>query len=240
MKWEPIGKNLKVLVSKEHSFNTDTLLLADFSAPKKKDICADFGTGCGTIPLLWAYRNSPSKIFAVELQKLAYEQAFNSIEENKIENIHLINDNINNYKKIFAHGSLSHIACNPPYKAVGAGYKNEVDNLRIARHEDELSLENLAKAVAYCLKFGGKFYICQRPERLTDVMAIFRQNGIEPKKLRFVQQKINSKPSLFLLEFVRGGKSGIDILPNLIIENDGDFSPEMMRIYGDYREGHNG
>lgn len=163
MKWENLGKNCKVLVSKEHNFNTDTLLLADFSAPKKKDICADFGTGCGTIAILWEHRYNPQKIYAVELQELAYQQALSSVKENNFENIHLINDNINNYKNLFSHGSLSHIACNPPYKARGAGLKNDVDNLRIARHEDELSLKNLAKAVAFCLKFGGKFYICQRP-----------------------------------------------------------------------------
>lgn len=71
-------------------------------------------------------------------------------------------------------------------------------------------------------------------------MAIFRENAVEPKRLRIVQQKADVKPSLFLLECVRGGKSGLEILPNLIIEEDGDYSQEMMRIYGDYREGYDG
>ncbi|MFI3324948.1 MAG: methyltransferase [Clostridia bacterium] len=237
MKWEPLGKNLKVLVSKEHTFNTDTLILAYFSKPSKNDICADFGTGCGTIALLWKYRVNPKQIYAVELQKDAYNQAKISIKENNFESLHLINNNINNYKDIFKHGSLSHIACNPPYKAVKSGIKNNIDNMRIARHEDELSLCELAKAVAYSLKFGGKFYICQRPERLTDVMTIFREKGIEPKKLQLVQQSTLKAPSLFLLECVRGGKSGLSIMPNLIIEENGKYTDKMTEIYGDYMEG---
>ncbi len=36
--------------------------------PEKKDFCADFGTGCGTIPLIWSSRYMPRHIYAVELQ----------------------------------------------------------------------------------------------------------------------------------------------------------------------------
>ncbi len=236
--WEPLGKKNKILVSKKHGFTTDTLLLANFAKPNKRDICADFGTGCGTIAVLWDIRYSPKIIYAVELQKEATEQLEQTIDYNKLEKITLIKDNINNYKSIFKSGSLSHIACNPPYKAIGAGIKNEVDNLRIARHEDELSLDELAKAASYCLKFGGKLFICQRPERLSDAITIFRENGLEPKRLRLVQQRETKAPSLFLLESRRGGNSGIDIMPTLFIEKDGGLSEEMINIYGNYKEEH--
>lgn len=237
-KWEPLSKEHKILVSKEHNFNTDTILLADFSAPKKKDVCADFGTGCGTIACVWAIRQNPKKIYAVELQEKAYNQTSQTIKENHFSNIELINENINNYKKIFEAGCLDLIACNPPYKAKGTGIKNVGKNHLIARHEEELSLEELAKAVSYTLRFGGRFYICQRPERLSDAMVIFRENGLEPKTLRLVQQREDKAPFLFLLECRRGGNSGLNIMPTLFIEKEGDFSPEMIEIYGEYKEGH--
>ena len=47
--WEPLGEGLRVLVSPSHGFNTDTLLLADFSLPKPRSRCADLGSGCGVI-----------------------------------------------------------------------------------------------------------------------------------------------------------------------------------------------
>lgn len=239
-KWEPLGKKAKVFVTREHRFNTDTILLADFSSPKHKDVCADFGTGCGTIPLIWEARFEPRKIYAVELQEKAYAQATVSVEGSGFsEKIEVIKENINNYKDIFSSGSLDLVSCNPPYKADGAGIKNENSNMKIARHEEELSLEDLAKAAQYVLKFGGRLCICQRPERLTDAMNIFRAYGLEPKKLRLVQARKDKAPSLFLLESRRGGKPGLEIMPTLIIEENGQDTPEMLEIYGDYREGIN-
>ena len=235
-KWEPLGANAKVLVTREHRFNTDTILLANFSAPKHKEVCADFGTGCGTIPLIWAARNKPKKIIGVELQEKAYLQAKESVLQCAFE-IDLINDNIKNYKQLFHSQCFDLISCNPPYKAVGRGLKNSDDNKKIARHEEELTMEELAKAAAFSLKFGGRLCICQRPERLSDAMNIFAKHGLEPKILRLVQGHRNKAPSLFLLECRRGGNMGLKILPTLIIEENGNFTQEMMEIYGDYKQG---
>ena len=50
---EYLSRDLGLIVSKEHTFGTDALLLADFASPKRYDVCCDFGTGCGIIPMLW-------------------------------------------------------------------------------------------------------------------------------------------------------------------------------------------
>ena len=234
-RWEPLGKNAKVFVTREHSFNTDTILLAHFSSPKRKDNCADFGTGCGTIPLIWASKYTPKSITAVELQDKAYLQAKMSIEECGFD-IKLIQNDVNNFKELFPHQNLDLISCNPPYKADGTGIKNEVENMKIARHEDFLSLEQLAVAAKFSLKFGGRLCICQRPERLSDAMNIFRANQLEPKKLRLVQTRRDTAPFIFLLECRRGGKSGLEVMPTLILEENGQTTPEMLEIYGDYKD----
>ena len=68
---------------------------------------------------------------------------------------------------------------------------------------------------------------------------IFREYGLEPKKLRLVQQRQNSAPMLFLLEARRGGKPGLQILPTLLVEDEnGAFSKEMLEIYGEYKTDH--
>jgi len=41
---EYLRKDFGLIVSKEHTFGTDALLLADFASPKRYDICCDFGT----------------------------------------------------------------------------------------------------------------------------------------------------------------------------------------------------
>lgn len=233
--WEPLGKKAKVYVTREHRFTTDTILLADFSAPGRKDICADFGTGCGTIPLLWAARRQPALIYGVELQEQAWKQAVLSAEACGFD-IRMIRGDVREYRRLFPKQDLDLISCNPPYKAQGAGLKNPDSGRMVARHEEELTLKDLAEAARFSLKFGGSLCICQRPERLTDAMNVFREYDLEPKVLRLVQARKEKAPSLFLLRCRRGGNPGLSILPTLMLEEDGRVSDEMMEIYGDYKE----
>lgn len=238
--WEPLSKECRVLVSREHRFNTDTILLAHFAAPRRKERCADFGTGCGTIPLLWKIRYNPREITGVELGEQAAEQAECSVRKNGFsEAISIVRGDIREIRSIFPEPELDLVACNPPYKAVGAGLRNADTRLENARHECTCTLEDVAKAAKDVLRFGGRLCICQRPERLTDAMCVFRAYGLEPKRLRLVQQRKDSAPSLFLLEARRGGKSGLQILPTLTIEDEtGAFSKEMLEIYGEYKTDH--
>ncbi len=57
---EPLGNGMEIFVSDSYHFSTDTILLADFSQPANGKRCADLGTGCGTIPLLWLKRADTS------------------------------------------------------------------------------------------------------------------------------------------------------------------------------------
>ena len=238
--WESLSKTCRVLVTREHRFNTDTILLAHFAAPRHKERCADLGTGCGTIPLLWHIRYAPKEITGVELGEQAAVQAELSVAENGFtDSISIRRGDIRNIREIFPEPELDLVACNPPYKAVGAGLRNEDTRMENARHECTCTLEDVAAAAKAVLRFSGRLCICQRPERLTDAMAIFREYGLEPKKLRLVQQRKDSAPMLFLLEARRGGKPGLQILPTLLIEDEnGAFSKEMLEIYGEYKTDH--
>ena len=80
--WEPLSGGSRILVSKDHAFGTDAVLLADFSMPRRGERCADFGTGCGVIPLLWRVRTQAGAITGVEMQEKAAWQARRSVEEN--------------------------------------------------------------------------------------------------------------------------------------------------------------
>ena len=218
LKWEQLSKKYGVYIGKPHGFTTDTLLLAEFSKPKKHEICADFGTGSGTIPIMWQCISPPKHAYGIEIQKEAAEQAEESVKRNGLsEQIEILNRDLREYKKILPHQHLDIIACNPPYKAQGAGIVNEAEEKRTARHEDALTPQDIAKAAAYMLKHGGRICLCQRPERLLDFMTIFKSFSLEPKRLQLVQQDESHAPSLFLLECKRGGKPGMSIEPALMI-----------------------
>ena len=65
-----------------------------------------------------------------------------------------------------------------------------------------------------------------------------RQYKIEPKRLRLVQQRLNKPPKLVLVEGRKGGKRGfMTTEKTLMIENSqGEYSEEMLKVYGNYKE----
>lgn len=235
---EPLGKGIEIIVSDLFHFWTDTILLADFAKPKRKSKAVDLGSGCGTIPLLWARDNPEMEIHAVEIQNQGNDMATRSIAHNGLTNINPINADLKNLKGILPFGYFDLVSCNPPYKENGTGIKNPDEEKLIARHEESLSIDDITLAAKNLLQFGGRFCLCQRPERLTDVLSSMRKNDLEPKRLRFVQQRKNKAPKLFLVEGRRGGKPSSLIVENtLFIEDEkGDFSQEMKEIYGCYKE----
>lgn len=196
------------------------------------------GTGCGTIPLLWLKNNNNLSVYAVELQKDACELLEKSIAHNKLEdNLTLLNADLRDLKGRLPFGTFDVVSCNPPYKLGGSGILNPEQQKLVARHEAECTLDDVCGAASNLLQFGGRLCMCQRPERLSDVIESMRRSGIEPKRLRLVQQRKSKAPKLFLIEGRRGGKRGfMDVLPTLFIEDgQGGFSEEMLEIYGDYK-----
>ncbi|MVB12264.1 tRNA1(Val) (adenine(37)-N6)-methyltransferase [Caprobacter fermentans] len=237
---EPLSAGFTVMTGKNHTFNTDTILLADFSMPRPGETCADFGTGCGVIPLLWCARSAPRRVYAVELQEDACRLARRSVRLSGLENqIEIIREDIKTLRQNRPLPlGLDLIACNPPYKPDGTGVPSAREGQRIARHEVACSFADISAAAAAFLRWGGRFFCCLRPERLCDAMATLRAAGLEPKRLRFVQQRGDKPPFLFLLQANRGGRPGMTVNPALLIESErGGWSEEMLKIYGDYKEG---
>lgn len=235
--FEPLGGNCQVLVSQQHRFNTDTLLLADFSMPRRGEACADIGTGCGTIPQLWCARGKPATVIAVEIQPEAAELAQKSAEVNGFSSeINVVCADVREYKNIFAHQLLDLIACNPPYFVLGSGFASTNAAARkTARHDESLTLEDLASAAKFSLKCGGRLCICLPTDRMAKAFEIFGSFDLEPKRLKLVQSTAKKPPYLFLLECRRGGKTGLIVENNLILNTgSGIPTPELERIYGDY------
>lgn len=232
---------MELYVSDSYHFSTDTILLADFSQPAGSKKCADLGTGCGTIPLLWLKRNPHITVAAVDIQEDACRLVRRSAAHNGVEaRLEAVCADIKALRGVLPFGAFDLVACNPPYKPRGTGLVNPAEAKLLARHESACTLDDICRAASQLLQFGGRFTVCQRPERLADVTESMRRFDIEPKRLRLVQQRQGKAPKLFLLEGRRGGKRGfLDVLPTLFIEDgSGGFSQEMLAIYGDYKSNH--
>ena len=238
---EPLGRGMQIYVTDSYHFSTDTILLAHFSQPKGHKKCVDLGTGCGTIPLLWLRENPNLSVSAVEIQSDACKLAEESIRINSLEqSLTIHHHDLRDLRGVLPFGAFDVVACNPPYKQSGSGIVNPESRRLIARHEEECTLEDICGAASRLLQFGGRFCVCQRPERLADVMEAMRLFQLEPKVLRMVQQRQDKAPKLFLLEGRKGGRRGfLSVQPTLFSEDgQGSFSPEMLKIYGDYKNQH--
>ena len=211
-KIEPLGNNIKIVVSPSHTFGTDAILLANFASVKRKDIACDMGTGCGIIPMIWC-KGETKQIYAVDIQPKAISQLEKSIELNGITGrIIPINCDLRSFGDALPQGQLDLVTMNPPYKPVGTGIESISEAERIARHEVCCTVEDACAAAKKLLKYGGRFCMCHRPERLADVIFEMRKNKIEPKRLTFVNNATDSaEPWLILIEGKKGGHAGLKI-----------------------------
>lgn len=232
---EYLGSGITAFVSQAHAFGTDAVLLADFASPSKRAVCCDLGSGCGIIPLLWCKKQT-GKITAVEIQPLGVEQINAAIEFNSLsDRLTAVNADLKNLKGVVPFGCFDVVTMNPPYKASGAGIESRSGADKIARHETMCSLSDICQTAKKLLNFGGRLCMCIRPERLAELICEMHSADIEPKRLRLVSKCPGKAPWLVLIEGRRGGKIGMTVEPELFVHSEnGGYSDEMKKIYGDY------
>lgn len=231
MNFEKLSEKLHICVSEEHGFGTDAFLLTHFSEYKAKDTACDLGTGCGIIPMIMQRKNPPAVTYAVDIQKQAIDQLNISLEKSGVDTIVPVCADLKVLWEGAPLGKCSLVTCNPPYKAAKAGIESELDAHKIARHEILCNINDVCAAAEKLLKFGGRLCICNRPERLADVISAMKNNNIEPKRLRFVSKNPSTAPWLFLIEGKKGSKPFMKIMPQLYIWNENGYTDEVQAIY---------
>ena len=230
--FENLSDNIEICISDEHRFGTDAFLLADFAAPRNKDMVCDLCTGCGIIAMLMKRDCNPKKIYAVDIQSKAVEQMRLTIEKSGLDGIEPVCADLKELWEGAPDRTLDVVTCNPPYKINNTGAKNDLDAITIARHEVLCNIDDVCRSASRLLKFGGRLCICNRPERLADVIMAMKKYDIEPKRLRFVSKTPEKAPWLFLIEGKKGSKPYMKVEPQLYIHGEDGFSDELLRIYG--------
>ena len=215
-------------------FGADAVLLSDFAKDIASEKTLDLCTGSGVIPILLSAKTEASEIFGLEIQESVFETACRSVRLNKLENrIFLTCGDLKNAADIYGKRTFDLITCNPPYMQMGRGIQNPESEKVIARHEVLCTLEDVISVSASLLKYKGHLVLVHKPSRLADIACLMRQNGIEPKRIRFIHKTPASEPSLVLLDgSFKGGKE-LRIMPPLYLYNeDGTETSELKEIYG--------
>ncbi len=226
--------NYKIIQNtKGFCFGQDAVLLSGFAKVKRGEKALDLCTGTGIIPILLEAKTNGEHFSAIELQAQWADMASRSVKYNSLENkIDIVCGDIKNIDKYFKLQSFDVITCNPPYMVSGSGSVNDYSPKTIARHEIMCNISDVFNAADKMLKFGGRFYMVHRPERLTDIFYNARKYKIEPKVMRLVLPYEGREPSLVLLELVKGGKAALKTEKNLVVYNsDNSYTDEVYNIY---------
>lgn len=212
---------------------TDAMLLSHFARVTKNALVCDLGTGNGAISILMAARHPHIHIDAIEILRGPAALAKENVLLNHLSNrMHVVEGDIRHIETYFSAERYDCVVSNPPYLSKNGGLHTDNPNLLAARMEIDSTIDDICTAAKFLLKYGGNFSIVYRPERLHVLFAALSKNNLEPKRLRFVQNKLSTAPSLVLVEARKGGNPGLSVLPVLLIRSeDGRESKELLDIY---------
>ena len=207
---------LKIIQNKDlYCFTSDAVILSKFASFRKGEKVADFCAGSGIVGLhYYALHRDLKSVDGFEIQTCLADMFSRTIEYNGLEEkFKCHNIPVQDIPNDF-NGKFSLILCNPPYKKVNSGEKNPDDHIAVCRHEVKITLEEIIAVASKKLKHGGRLAMCQRTERLSDMICLMRENGLEPFRLQFVTAGKDDKPYLVLIEAAKGVKPQLKVLPN--------------------------
>ena len=205
-----IGKYKIIQDDERYRFTSDSVLLARFLKAKKGERVADFCSGSGIVGLHFCAENEGvESVTLFEMQQELAQMSEATIRLNSLENVFTVEnmrlqDIPPKYRETF-----SLILCNPPYGHGGVPSPDKEKAL--CKEEETLTLGELCSCAGRCLKFGGRFALMYRADRLCEMVLALKENNLEPKKLQFVTGRAGKKPHLALVSAVKAGKSGLEV-----------------------------
>lgn len=220
------------------TFGTDAYLLSAFIRASRRARAIELGAGTGIISLLLTARNKVRDTVMIELQPEFAELCERNVSLNGFtERIRTVEADIRKIDPSLIGYEADLVFSNPPYMRTDSGLPNQVTKKNIARHETAGGIEDFCLAASRLLKYGGKFAVVYRPDRLSDLFIGLHRAGLEPKRMTFVHATAHTPPSMVLVESRKGGGTGLSVTPPLILyqENNDPSSPKMtedaLRVY---------
>lgn len=236
-----LGYNLKIYQNTDFfSFSLDSIILANYSTIRLRDKkIVDFCTGNAVVPIILTKRCNKN-IDCVEVLDSVCSLAKKSLDINNLgEKITIYNSNVIDFASDNSNlNSYDLVLCNPPY------FRNEIESSKnlcyekmIARHEILVNLDEICCSAKKVLKEHGNFCIIHRSDRLMEILSSFRNNSIEPKRIMFVYENINSESNIVLVEGQKCGSVGLKVEKPLIMYNlDGTMTDEYAKLQLEVRK----
>lgn len=209
---EQLGPFTLVLPDGCFPLGEDSLALGDFATLRPGWRVCDLGCGGGTLLLLLARREGSLSLAGVELDPDAARAAGENLTRNGLAG-RIVTGDLR--QKLLPNEGFDLAVSNPPWFALGTGTSGGA-----ARSEEALTLDGLCAAANRLLRTGGRFALVYPPARLCELFCTLRERRLEPKRLQFLAHTPDAAPSAALVEAVKNGKPGLEVLPQRLREGE--------------------
>lgn len=210
------------------------MLLAGLTRIGPRERVIDLGTGCGVVPLVFAYRRKEGpRIVGIEIQPELARLARKNVDENGLGNLVDIQEmDFREVPSRFAPESFDLVVSNPPYRKPGTGRVNPNRQKAVARHELSATLPDVFSAAHHLLRRGGRIGLIYPASRTGHLFSSASERGFSPKTLRIVHSYPNGPGRLVYLLCTKGGGEEVRVEPPFFIyRQEGGYTDAMRKLY---------
>ena len=213
--------------------NMDTVLL--YSWVKYRSGKVNFleaGCASGAISLMLAVKFPNIHVTGIDIQDELINLARLNAQNYALEDrVNFIAGDLRD-KDIFQRESYDVLVINPPYESLARSRQSSNISRSTARLELSCTPDDVGELARRVLKSNGRLFAIFTSQRLDVFMKAMMTHRLVPKRLRFVYPDLMHNSGTFLIECVKNGGDGLDILPPLIVRDQtGNYTPELMQIY---------
>lgn len=216
-----------------YRFSIDSIILANHVRLRPGETVLDLGTGCGIVALILAYRHSESTIIGVEFQRELAELARDNTIANQLQNrVQIMCRDMKGLTAADFSQPADWVVSNPPYHKNNAGRLNPNRQKAVARHEIEVTFNDVVTTAVKTLRTGGRFLTIYIADRSIEAMVDMHSAGLEPKYCCMIHSGKTSNAKMILIEGVKGAQPGVTIAPPMIIyQETGDYTDEIEQMF---------
>ncbi len=217
-----------------YRFSLDALLLAAFVPVFPGAAVLDLGCGSGVLPLLLLGREPSLLITAVEKMDGPFELARRNMAENRVD-VTVLSGDAMEADRFLASSSFDLIVTNPPFYPGDKCRPSQNEEVAAAKTELFWHPAGLMRQAFSLLRESGRLVLIFPGLRKEEICKRAQEAGLFLESSRAVfSKKTNPGFSRVLLQWTKAPCCHRELTPFTIYAEDGDYTPEMKRIFEIY------
>lgn len=207
---------------------TDGVLLGAWADVTARKAVLDMGTGTGLVALMAAQRAEKALVTAVDIDADAVRQAQENVASSPYHTrIVVLQGDVRRMFRQDSTPSFDAILCNPPYFERALHCPDEARTT--ARHNDTLSLDDLARTASCLLTMDGELSVIHPYDRREDMIMAAAAYGLFLTREAHVYSLPTKAPKRILLAFAREGRDAQ--VETLCVEDaPGHYNSEYVNL----------